>query len=435
MRDAPPRRLRVAIVVASLRILGGQAVQAQRMLDGWKNDPDVEAWIVPVNPIPPKPFDRLLTLKYVRTIVTQLWYWPLLVRELRRADLVHIFSASYSSFLLAPLPALIVSRLFRRPALLNYHSGEAPDHLRRSSIARRTLARHVDLNVVPSPFLHDVLASFGIAAKVVFNTIDPGEFRYRVRDPLRPRLLSTRNFEPLYNVACTLRAFAIVQARYPDASLTLVGSGSQEQALRALASELALRHVTFAGRVAPSEISRYYDAGDVYVQTPLIDNMPLSVLEAFSAGLPVVSTRVGGVPAILTDGVHGLLAPDNDAAAVAAQIIRLLEQPDDARRLAAAACETCHQYEWRVVREGWLSAYRTTIARHVRGARRAVPRTDEPAGAELRDPGSGTNDSGSGARDPGSDRVPNPESRGPVIESRGPRPEPRAPSSHREYVA
>jgi glycosyltransferase involved in cell wall biosynthesis len=389
----PTPSLRVAIVVASLRILGGQAVQAQRMLDGWQNDPEIEAWLVPVNPVPRAPFDRLLTVKYMRTLVTQLCYWPLLFRELRRADVVHVFSASYSSFLLAPLPAVIVGRLLGRPVLLNYHSGEAPDHLRRSWIARRVLRKHVDLNVVPSPFLRDVLASFGIPSQVVANTIDVREFTGRVRDPMTarrkggdgrlarrsgreggpPRIVSTRNFEPAYNVACVLRAFALVQARYPDASLTLVGSGSEEPALRALASALSLRHVAFAGRVPPGEMHRYYASADVYVQAPSIDNMPLSILEAFASGLPVVSTRVGGVPAMLTDGVQGLLAPDDDAAAVAAQVIRLLEDPEYARRLAAAARETCASYDWRVVRDGWLSAYRTA-------ARGLAPR---PAGSQT----------------------------------------------------
>jgi glycosyltransferase involved in cell wall biosynthesis len=354
----PGRRLRVAIVAASLRILGGQAVQAQRMLDGWRGDPAVEAWLVPINPVPAKPFDRLLQIKYVRTIVTQLFYWPLLIRELRRADVVHVFSASYSSFLISPTPAVIVAKLLGRPILFNYHSGEAPDHLRRSAFARHVMRRRVDLNVVPSPFLRDVLASFGIPARVVFNSIDLDRFAYRPRDPLSPRLLSTRNFEPHYNVACTLRAFARVQARYPDATLTVVGSGSQDAELRALAQTLGLRHVTFAGAVAPSDMPRYYADADLYVQTPSIDNMPLSVLEAFASGLPVVATRVGGVPAILTDNVHGLLAPDNDDEQVAAQVIRLLERPDHARQLAAAAHASCAPYAWPVVREGWLDAYR-----------------------------------------------------------------------------
>jgi glycosyltransferase involved in cell wall biosynthesis len=164
-----------------------------------------------------------------------------------------------------------------------------------------------------------------------------------------------------------LRAFARLQTRYPDATLTLVGSGSQDQALRDLAATLLLRNVTFAGRVPPGEIHRYYAAADIYVQSPSIDNMPLSVLEAFASGCPVVSTNVGGVPSILTDGVHGLLVPDNDDAALAAQVTKLLEQPEYAQQLAAAARESCARYDWASIREGWLAAYLKAAGRRTVG--------------------------------------------------------------------
>ncbi len=86
--------------------------------------------------------------------------------------------------------------------------------------------------------------------------------------------------------------------------------------------------------------------------------MPGSVLEAFASGLPVVSTDAGGVPAILTHERHGLLAPVGDHHAVARQILRLLEAPGLAARLAAAGHDTCRAYSWEAVREDWLSAYR-----------------------------------------------------------------------------
>src|SRR5688572_8505856 len=73
---ATPPPVRVAIVAASLRILGGQAVQAQRLLDNWLDDLAVRAWLVPIDPVPRAPLDRLLRVKYVRTLVTQLLYWP-----------------------------------------------------------------------------------------------------------------------------------------------------------------------------------------------------------------------------------------------------------------------------------------------------------------------------------------------------------------------
>ena len=348
--------IRVAIVAPSMRILGGQAVQAERLLRAWQDDEDVAAWLVPINPLPPRPLRPFAGVKFARTVATQAAYWPLLLRELRRADVVHVFSASYFSFLLAPLPAITIAWMLRKPVVVNYRSGEAPDHLGRSLIARHVL-RVVDRNVVPSSFLKTVFDDLGITAEIIPNIVDLDRFKFRRRPSLRPRLLSTRNFENLYNVACTLRTFQLVQARIPDASLTLVGAGKQERRLRQLAAGLGLRHVDFTGAVPPGEIWRYYADADIYLQTPDIDNMPSSVIEAYASGCAVVSTNAGGVPAILTDGVHGLLVPRNDHQAAAATVIQLVENPAFAQRLTSNARASCEQYTWGAVRGRWLTLY------------------------------------------------------------------------------
>ena len=338
-------------------------MQADRLLRAWHGDPDVYAWLVPVNPLPPPLLRAALDVKYLRTIVTEATYIPNLVRELSRADVLHVFSASYASFLLAPLPAMLVARALGKPVILNYRSGEAPDHLARSAVARKAIAR-VDRNIVPSTFLVEVFRGFGIRADVIPNLVDRDRFRYRERTPLRPRLLSTRNFDALYNVATTIRAFRLIQDRFPDASLTLVGAGAQDDALRALAAQLRLRNVNFAGRVAPELIPQFYATHDLYLQSPNIDNMPTSVIEAFAAGLPVVSTEAGGVPAILEHGRHGLLAPLGDYEQLAAHVVRLLDNPEYARQLAAAAFATTRRCTWPAVRALWFDAYRVAAARH-----------------------------------------------------------------------
>jgi glycosyltransferase involved in cell wall biosynthesis len=354
------RKLRLAIVAPSLGILGGQAVQAHRLVESWRGDPEVDARLVPVNPPPPAGLGWAAQVKYLRTIVTEATYGPLLVRELARSDVVHVFSASYSSFLLAPLPAMAVARGLGRPVVLNYRSGQAADHLRRSAIARRAVAA-ADCNVVPSAFLAEVFARYGIETTVIPNLLDLQRFAFRVRSPLRPRLVSTRNLEPLYNVECTLRAFRLVQDRWPEATLTLVGAGSEGERLRALASALGLQHVRFVGRVRPEDIARHYRDNDIYVQSPNIDNMPTSVLEAFATGLPVVSTGAGGIPAILTDNVHGLLAPVDDHQRLAAHVLTLLADPALAERLTRAAYATCHSCTWSAVREQWLRVYHRAL--------------------------------------------------------------------------
>jgi glycosyltransferase involved in cell wall biosynthesis len=229
-------------------------------------------------------------------------------------------------------------------------------------IARRALAR-VDSNIVPSAFLAGVLSQFGIAAGVIPNVVDVNEFPFKERKPLRARLVSTRNFEALYNVACTIRAFRIVQERWPDASLTLVGGGSQEPSLRRLVANLRLRNITFAGRIRPDEMSRYYAANDIYIQSPNIDNMPASVMEAYASGLPVVSTAAGGVPAILTHGEEGLLAPLDDHKALATHVLRLLDDAAYAQRLVRAAYARCQAWSWPSIRQQWFAAYRSLLAR------------------------------------------------------------------------
>jgi L-malate glycosyltransferase len=384
--DGVSRRLNVAVVAPTLGILGGQAVQADRLLRAWKGDHDVHAWLVPVNPNPPGPFRWLAKIKFVRTVVTQLVYWPQLVRELRRADVVHVFSASYLSFLLAPLPAVLIARLLGKPVVMNYRSGEAPDHLKRSALARATL-RRVQTNAVPSEFLQDVFARFGIRARVIPNIVDLERFAFHMRTPLRPKLLCTRNLEPLYNVDCTLRAFEIVQRMYPDATLTVVGKGSQASALRRLATERGLREVHFVGPVHPSQIWRYYADADIYLQTPDIDNMPSSVIEAFASGCAVVSTDAGGVSTILTDGVHGQLVPCGDYAAAAERVVRLLRDPAFAERTIVEGRRSCERYTWNAVRELWLSMYRGLLKPE------STPRTNALASPRVRPASSSTEQS------------------------------------------
>ena len=116
------------------------------------------------------------------------------------------------SFILSPLPAVLLAKLLGKPVVMNYRSGEAPDHLRRSAIARGTL-RRVDRNAVPSRFLREVFDTFGIQAEIIPNIVDVERFRFRARERLRPWILSTRNFETLYNLPCTLREIGRASCR------------------------------------------------------------------------------------------------------------------------------------------------------------------------------------------------------------------------------
>lgn len=359
MRAARPRR--ILLVAPSLRFLGGQAVQARRLRERLSQLPGITVDILPVDPDLPGPLAALQRIKYVRTVVTSIAYVASLVRTVPRYDVIQAFSASYWSFLLAPVPAMLVGRLFGKRVLVNYRSGEAPDHLARWGWHAIPLLRVADEIVVPSGYLVQVFGEFGLRARSILNFLELDRVPYRRRTTLAPRFLSNRNFEAHYNVAQVLEAFAGIQRVHPDASLTVVGDGPLRASLHARAAELGLRHVTFTGPVKPAEMGAHYDAADIYLNTPLIDNMPNSVIEAFAAGLPVVTSDAGGIPWIVRDGDNGTLVPAGDAEALARGALALLADPARALALAdRARAEALEKYTWDAVQPEWLAVYGVT---------------------------------------------------------------------------
>lgn len=368
--------LRVLIVAPSLDILGGQAVQAARLLERFLAEPSLEVAFVPINPRLPGPLRKLQSIKYVRTVVTSLLYWAKLLMEVRKFDVIHIFSASYYSFVLAPTPAILVAKLYGKKSILNYRSGEAEDHLTRWRRTAIPTIKLVDEIVVPSAYLVEVFARFGLHARSIFNFVDLNSFRFRERRPLRPVFLSNRNLEPLYNVGCILRAFALVQHRFPEASLTVVGDGGERQKLENLSQGLKLRATQFIGRIPSEKMNESYDAADIYLNSPNIDNMPGSVIESFAAGLPVVTTDAGGIPFIVTHEKTGMLVARNDHEAMASCVIRLLEDRDFAVEIARQAREECRKYSWNAVRGEWLQLYHHVAGKESLEQRRAVARRE-----------------------------------------------------------
>jgi glycosyltransferase involved in cell wall biosynthesis len=290
--------------------------------------------------------------------VTLIAYVTLMLRKFPRQNVIHVFSASYWSFLLAPTPAILIGRLFGKRVILNYRSGQLAMHLEKWPRTTMPVMRRVDKIVVPSSFLVGVFARFGLRAESVFNFVEVERIPYRRREQLRPIFLANRNFAPLYNVGCVLRAFAHIQRAMPDARLTVAGDGEQHDALHALSRELGLRNVDFLGQVPPEQMPALYDAADIYLNSPNIDNMPNSIIESFSAGLPVVTTSAGGIPHIVTQEQTGLMVDCNDHEALAAAALRLLADPGLGLRMAAQARqEVLDRYTWSAVHRQWRRVY------------------------------------------------------------------------------
>ena len=355
------RKIHVCLVGPSLDILGGQSIQLETLLTSFSANPELQVTFIAVNPRLPGVLKHLQSVKYVRTIITSIVYFFLLLLRIPRVDVVHAFSASYWSFLLAPVPAMIVGKLFRKHVFLNYRSSEAEDHLSNWRSAKIFL-RFCDDIIVPSGYLVDVFKRHGFSATAVPNFIETERFPYRERLELKPTFFSNRNFQEHYNVSCILRAFSRIQVHLSHARLVIAGDGPLRERLHNEASTLELRNVQFIGAVPPERMPLVYDQADVYLNASDIDNMPISILEAAACGLPIVSTDAGGIPYILQHGNSGLMVPCNDDAALAREALRLFSEPGLALRLASAArSEVLARYTWDSVESGWLAIYRQAV--------------------------------------------------------------------------
>lgn len=214
----------------------------------------------------------------------------------------------------------------------------------------RATARKAVLNTCASRALAAVVAArFGISLeriRVVPNAIDHGTFRPAPRPATRTRtVLYVGKVAPLKGAQVLAEAIPRITIRVPGVQVVIVGSDHPGQRQDSASAEILayLRTVglestvRFLPPVERSRLVHMYQAADVCVLPTLWDNFPNTCLEAMACGVPVVATRVGGLPEIVEDGKSGLLVPPNDPPALAEAVAGLLTNTDLLRRLQIGA--------------------------------------------------------------------------------------------------
>jgi glycosyltransferase involved in cell wall biosynthesis len=276
----------------------------------------------------------------------QLWAWRPLVSLLRqeRVDVLHAHKFGSNIW------GVAIGRLFRVPVVIAHeHSWSYEGRFLRRSIDRHLIARGSDAFVAvsgedrrrmielegidpsdivlvpngiptpPPPSGHDVRSELGI------GSADP--------------VVGTVGFlRPLKALDVLIRCAALLAPQFPGLRVLIVGDGEERERLEALIEELGLHHtVTILGLRA--DAADVIEAFDVAVCCSDSEGSPLSVMEYMEAAKPIVATRVGGVPDLIDDGVHGLLVEPQDPAGLAAAVAALLRDRERAALLGDRARE------------------------------------------------------------------------------------------------
>jgi glycosyltransferase involved in cell wall biosynthesis len=274
------------------------------------------------------------------------WSWRPLLRLLRREriDVLHShkFGSNAWAALLAPLGRVPV--LVAHEHTWSYEGQPVRRFLDRELIARRSAAfvavsredrrRMVEVERIPER-----------AIELVPNGIDalPAGDGARVRrelgvEPDAPLAGAVAVLRPQKGLDVMVRAAAEAARAVPALRLVIAGEGPERARLEALAAELgAAERVTLLGH--RSDVPDLLAALDVAVSSSWFEGSPLAILEYMDAGLPVAATRVGGVPDLIEDGVHGRLVEPGDAPALAGALVELLGDRGRAAAMGARGRE------------------------------------------------------------------------------------------------
>ncbi|AVR95985.1 hypothetical protein C9I28_09755 [Pseudoduganella armeniaca] len=270
-------------------------------------------------------------------------YLALLCILLRgRAALLHVHTASRASFW-RKYPAFLLARLFGVPTILHLHGGGfAKFYGTECGRLRKWMIRNVYDNVTCvlvlsaqwERWVRGITRNTNVQALynpviAAATTVD-----WSRRDPATVLMLGRLNKNKgTYDL---LKATAKLPPTLAHARLCLGGDGEIEQAREAAGALGLAERVELAGWIGPEAKTGYLDSATVYVLPSYNEGLPMSVLEAMAAGLPVVTTPVGGIPEAVTDGVEGFLIQPGDIDALRDRLQALLSDPALARRMGEA---------------------------------------------------------------------------------------------------
>lgn len=255
-------------------------------------------------------------------------------------------------------------RVFNKPMILIYCGGELAALVKRHTWAYHYVFASASSIVVASRYLGDMIEGLGYPTTEIPHVVIRKAWTTKRRPCARARFIAVRGMHKVYNPLMVLRAFRRIRDRVPASTLTYVGEGVMEEQVRAYSDAHNL-NVRFRSRLTHVELDAEMAAHDVFLNASNADNQPVSLIEAMTCGLPIVSTNVGGIPFMRDIERAALLVAPDDDGAMADCALRVVGSPALAASLSASGPEVSARYDWDAMRDDWVSLVRATVKKAV----------------------------------------------------------------------
>ena len=338
---------KIILIAPEAPPFGGMANQA-RLLSDCLSSEGAQVFYIPTNKVPDRVLSQLWLLPVFRTIGKFLVYIVGILRLVKKCGTIHIFACSHMYFYLNVIPAILIGKIFKKQVVVNYRGGEAKSFFKGPARYCLELFNLTDSLIVPSGYLKSVFSGLGIQAKIIPNISEIARFHFSSPNyEGNIKFICTRNFEAYYDIMTIVRAFRLVKDELSNSSLTLIGEGSLKNNIIGFVETSGLSgSVKFLGKIDPQDMPGYLSTHDIYVNSSIVDNYPISLLEAFASGLPVISTSAGGIPYLVENGVTGILVPPKDYRGLAREMICLANNLAFGKNLSINAKRIADEHSW-----------------------------------------------------------------------------------------
>jgi glycosyltransferase involved in cell wall biosynthesis len=235
--------------------------------------------------------------------------------------------------------------------------GGYPERLKSSPSLCREVFGNAYRNISPSLYLKKHFEDAGFEVDYIPNFIPIENYKFKYRSEVGPRLFWVRSFHEIYNPVMALEVLRSLKESYPEAELCMVGpdkDGTQKKFEDEM-NEMRLEDsVKITGKLPKNEWSKLSQNYDIFINTTDFDNHPVSVIEAMALGLPVVSTKVGGLPYLIDDGFDGLLVEPRNSQLFSNSVLSLIRDNELAARLSLNARKKVEEFDWEIVKHKWF---------------------------------------------------------------------------------
>ncbi len=255
----------------------------------------------------------------------------------------------------------LLLKLLKKKIIINLQGGNLPETRGFNKIFLYKILKISKKNIAPSYFLAERLKGFtDKKIEVIPNGIKLENYKAKLREFAKPKLLWLRTFLKLYNPMLIPKVLNLLKEKYPDISINVAGldkkDGSLEETFKLADSLQVKERINYIGGIPKSEVPLFLETGDIFINTTNIDNVPVTVIEALASGLCIVSTNVGGIPYILENEKDCLLVPPNDEFKMAKAISRLIEDKELAKKISLNSIEKAKNFSWEKIIPIWEKA-------------------------------------------------------------------------------